>query len=182
MDAMNIYEDYQSYITEFGDLIKKMEESNSVLMNYIGDVKRATDYLYQKYKKNGKLELDEEDIFDLGFGFLSNVFQDINTYYEDYFGKNMEIFNYYTPLMVDAIYIEDFKSHLENEEVLTDERKEVIEDALAQIDEIMSKKRPFSKTLSDELVAKVEQICPDKDKFRPVCAVFQMICEEFRLF
>lgn len=40
------------------------------------------------------------EIFEIGYGYLANVLGDLKTYYLDYFGKNIEVFNYYSELML----------------------------------------------------------------------------------
>ncbi len=182
MDAMTIFDDYESYMSECEELIEKLTTTQSVILIYFVDVKRVCDFLYNKYKKNNSLDDDEIEIFDLGFGYLSNIFHDLNIYYEDYFGKNVAMFNYYSPLISNQIYLDDYKSHLESEELLTDELKTAIDDVTNQIEEILSSKKPFSQNESDNMMNEVLEHMPYRDVFRPVPTVFQMISEEFRLF
>ena len=94
---MNIYDDYASYLDECTEIINTMKASNSPLLLIINDV---TDDIYTKYTKKQKLDEDTEEIFSLGFSYLSSVLSDIKTYYDDYFDKSVEKLNKYAPLII----------------------------------------------------------------------------------
>ena len=82
---MNIFDDYGNFIEEHEELINKLKESSSVILTTINDVMKVLDYVYEQYLAQDKIEEDLIDIFDIGFGYLSNVLVDVDLYYKDYF-------------------------------------------------------------------------------------------------
>lgn len=106
---MNIYEDYANYISECQELIEEMIQYNSSVYYAIADVLKVTDYIYQKNEKKETIDEDMLEIFEIGYGYLANVLGDLKTYYLDYFDKNIEVFNYYSELMLYSIYIEELQ-------------------------------------------------------------------------
>ena len=123
---MNMYEDYNGYMADMRELIKKLEETSSGVYVLIEDVLTVTKYIYEEHEKGSKLDEVLEEIFEAGFGYLSNVLSDISIMYHDYFNEDIKLFNYYAPLIVYSIYLEDYRCHLEAEELLTSEREEFI--------------------------------------------------------
>ena len=75
---MNIYEDYRNYIDECDELIEMLKEKGASVYYAISDVLKVTEYIYNEYEKNQKLDEDLEEIFDIGYGFLANI---VNYYY-----------------------------------------------------------------------------------------------------
>lgn len=122
---MNIYEDYANYISECQELIEEMIQYNSSVYYAIADVLKVTDYIYQKNEKKETIDEDMLEIFEIGYGYLANVLGDLKTYYLDYFDKNIEVFNYYSELMLYSIYIEDYKSHLNVQDLINDDIEKI---------------------------------------------------------
>ena len=126
-------------------------------------------------------DADLEEIFDIGYGFLANVLADMKTYYEDAFNKNPETFEKYSELLLYSIYIEDFKSFLEAEDLMNDDISKTIDGLLNKLDKIFTHKLEIDATFPLEINAKLTELGLEKFKFRPAYSVFQMICEELKL-
>lgn len=142
---MNIYEDYANYISECQELIEEMIQYNSSVYYAIADVLKVTDYIYQKNEKKETIDEDMLEIFEIGYGYLANVLGDLKTYYLDYFDKNIEVFNYYSELMLYSIYIEDYKSHLNVQDLINDDIEKNLTDLIYKIDGILVNKKPYDK-------------------------------------
>ncbi len=178
---MNIYEDYNAYMVDMKELIKKLEETNSGVYVLLEDVLKVTKYIYSEHEKGSKLEDVLEEIFEAGYGYLSNVLSDLNIMYQDYFSGNMELFNYYAPLIVYSIYLEDYRCHLQAEELLTEEREEFIKNIEEEVDNVLANKAPFDMMMIDAWEERILNIAPKGDKFEPVYIIYSMIVEELRL-
>lgn len=179
---MNIFDDYGNFIEEHEELINKLKDSSSVILTVINDVMKVLDYVYEQYLAGDKIEEDLIDIFDIGFGYFSNVMLDVNVYYKDYFNLNLDILNYYGSLITYSKHLEDFKYYLESEELLSDERKETIEKVLDKIELILKEKMSYSKEDIDNFEDDIKEIMPYHDSFKPVYSVFLMITEELNIF
>lgn len=178
---MNIYEDYNGYMTDMRGLIKKLEETSSGVYVLLEDVLTVTKYIYEEHTKGSKLDDVLEEIFEAGFGYLSNVLSDISIMYQDYFNSDMKLFNYYAPLIVYSIYLEDYRCHLEAEELLTEEREEFIKNIEEEVDHVLANKMSFDMEMIDAWEERIFKIARKGDKFKPVYLVYSMIVEELKL-
>jgi hypothetical protein len=98
-----------------------------------------------------------------------------------YFNDDIKLFNYYAPLIVYSIYLEDYRCHLEAEELLTEEREEFIKNIESQVDSLLANKVPYNMEKIDEWEEEILTIAPAKDKFEPVYIIYSMIVEELHL-
>ena len=178
---MNIYEDYANYISECQELIEEMIQYNSSVYYAIADVLKVTDYIYQKNEKKETIDEDMLEIFEIGYGYIANVLGDLKTYYLDYFDKNIEVFNYYSELMLYSIYIEDYKSHLNVQDLINDDIEKNLTDLIYKIDGILVNKKPYDKNTITDIEAKVSENKPQNDNYKPVYNVFRLIVEELDL-
>lgn len=178
---MNIYEDYINYLDECMGLITELQNSNSSVLLILQDVIKVTDYIYQQYEKKSKIDEELEEIFSLGFGYLSNILSDFKTYYEEYFDKNIETFNSYAPVLIDAIVLEDFRSFLEVSDEMNEEISKEIEAKLYQIDGILANKKKYDEELLESIETIIEERMPKTVEFKPVYTVCAMISEELSL-
>lgn len=179
---MNIYDDYGNFIEDCDFLLNKLKEVDSPILTPITDVLKVLDYIYEQYLAGDKIEEDLVDIFDIGYGYFSNVMMDVTNYYKDYFNENIDVLNYYAKVIVYSIYLDDFNCYLDNEELLTPERKKVIEEVKEKIDGILQNKLPYSQDDINHFEDSITSIMPFCDHFKPVYSVFLMITEELNIF
>ena len=157
---MNMYEDYNGYMADMRDLIKKLEETSSGVYVLLEDALTVTKYIYEEHEKGSKLDDVLEEIFEAGFGYLSNVLSDISIMYHEYFNDDIKLFNYYAPLIVYSIYLEDYRCHLDAEELLTEEREMIIKNIEEQVDQLLANKVPYNMDKIDEWEEEILKIAP----------------------
>ena len=179
---MNIYDDYNKYIIENEELLGYLKKSNSSVMYWLSDVIEVLDYVYTKYVDKVKIEAELEEIFEIGFGYLSNCLIDINTYYKDYFNKDAVLFNKYSTLIIYSIMLDDVKGYLLSEERLTDERTKMLDQASKLIEDTMINLKEIDGNVVCEVEDILEMVLPKKNKYKPVYAVFAMIAEELGIY
>lgn len=178
---MNIYEDYQSYMEECSELIEVLKTNGKEVYYAISDVIKVTEYILNSYLNHQTIDEDLDEIFDIGYGFLANVLSDMKTYYEDTFDKNPKIVEKYSELLLYSIYVEDFKSFLESEELMNDDMLQTLNDILMKLDGIFTHQKEYDENLPLDINAKLTELGLEKFKFRPAYSVFQLICEELNL-
>ncbi len=178
---MNIYDDYINYLGEAMDVFTALKDSNSPVLSVIYDVIRVTDYIYQQYSKNNKIEEEVEEIFSLGFGYLSNTLSDIKMYYEEYFGKDIEQLNRYSTLIIDLIILDDFEAFLDVNDRLDTETKKEIEDLKNKLDNLIDNKEQIFIDTAEDVELLIDSKTPSTLEFRPVYIVFAMIAEELSI-
>ena len=135
-----------------------------------------------KYVDKVKIEAELEEIFEIGFGYLSNCLIDINTYYKDYFNKDAVLFNKYSTLIIYSIMLDDVKGYLLSEERLTDERTKMLDQASKLIEDTMINLKEIDGNVVCEVEDILEMVLPKKNKYKPVYAVFAMIAEELGIY
>ncbi|MCM1514384.1 MAG: hypothetical protein NC090_05285 [Anaeroplasma bactoclasticum] len=178
---MNIYEDYEKYIGECDELLDMLKTHGANVYYAIADVLKVTEYIYHQYETGTKVNEDLEEIFDIGYGFLSNVLADMKTYYEDCFDKNKETFEHYSELLLYSICIEDYKSFLSSEELLTAETEKELNRLLEQLDGIFTHQKEVASEYTLSLDAALEDLGMHQHEYQPAYAVFQLIAEELEL-
>lgn len=179
---MDIYEDYGNYIGEKEQLILKLKETSSEVLLCLSDCIKVLDYIYRKHMDKAKIDPDMEDIFDIGYGYLSNSLNEIKTYYEDYFDKDINMLNKYAHLIVYSILIDDIKGYLDGEEYLTPERKKTLDDDAYLIDKVMINKEEVTSDIKQRIECDISSVLPKVNTYRPVYSVFELIAEELELY
>lgn len=179
---MNIYEDYKSYMNEHASLLKKLNEHNSKILICILDVIKVTDYIYQKFIKNEFINEEEKEIFDIGYGYLSNVLNDLNTFYEDYFDNNINEFEKRVDLIMLAIYVDDYVCYLENNEYMNDGLKEELKSIAYKLDNMLANKTIVDEQIVKNIESHVLSLSSYHNDFRPVYLIFSMMIEELQIY
>ena len=179
---MNMYDDYNKYIIENEELLNNLKNSDSNVLLCLSDVLEVLEYIYKKYLDQAKIDNDLEEIFEIGFGYLSNALVDIKTYYVDYFKKDIILLNRYSTLIVYSIVLDDLKGYLLSEERLTEERKATINNASKLIDDVMINLKEIDGDVIVTIEEAFETSLPKKHNYKPVYSVFQMIAEELGIY
>lgn len=177
---MNIYEDYINYINEHNDLIEKLYSTNSQLLLCLDDVIKVCDHIY-KISQDQTISDELAQIFEIGFGYLANAIEDLEAYYNECLNKDIILFNQYAELIIYLILIEDFKSYLISNDEYTSAEKEVIENMITEIDNIISNKKDFNDLMIKDYTDKLERL-DFNEEFKPTYTVFSMILEELEVY
>ena len=141
-----------------------------------------TEYVQKEYFAKSKISEELEEIFEVGYGYLTNVLSDLEVMFKEYFNDNDDKIEYYTPIIVYSVYLDDFKCHLESEEKLTERHKEYLESAIDNLDHIMNHLHHYDMKELDNLINELNIEFEEFSKFQPVYAVFALVCEELDLF
>ena len=80
-----------------------------------------------------------------------------------------------------SIYIEDYKSHLNVQDLINDDIEKNLTDLIYKIDGILVNKKPYDKSTITDIEAKVSENKPQNDNYKPVYNVFRLIVEELDL-
>ena len=178
---MNIYEDYKNYSLDNAELINKLKSSNSKIMIMIEDVIKLLDYLALKVSDGANLSKEEDEIFDIGYGYYSNTIHSLSTYYNDYFNKDLFIFEYYVEIMIDIIYIDDILGYLDSIESKNTSSIIKLNNLSKELDDVMLKKSKLDKAYLTKIGYIIEECLPTKNDYQPAHIIFQMMCEELHL-
>ncbi len=179
---MNIYEDYLKYKEDnkaFLDVVHKNAYSIEILYE---DVLAVLDYVASMYQKNGSVEADLEDLFDMGLTYMANLVSELVTMYHDYFGENIDLMNSYSHHIIYFFYLEDYKCHLDACELLTDNKRKQIDNMQKELEETLINKAPISEDALASYEERLDKLINKKDEFHPVYVIFSSIRELLNLY
>ncbi len=179
---MNIYDDYGNYMEDVEEILTKLKNTSSYVMFCLDDVINVLDYIYRKYLDKVKIDNELEELFEVGFGYLSNALNDIKTYYEEYFKQDIVLFNKYASLIVYSILIDDLKAYLLGEEKLSKQKEKNLDRLLLQIDNILINNKEIKGSLLFDIEDTIDEYTPNNNDYKPVYAVFSMIAEELGIY
>ena len=179
---MNMYDDYNKYIIENEELLNYLKDSESSVMYCLSDVLEVLDYIYKKYVDNAKIDAELEEIFEIGFGYLSNCLLEVSAYYNDYFKKDVILFNKYSIYIVYSIMLDDVKGYLLSEELMNEAKEQVLNNAAKLIEDTLLNKKDVNREVIDEIEEAIEKVLPKKNDYRPVYAVFAFIRDELGIY
>lgn len=175
---MNIYEDYESYKLENEELLNELVLMNDQLNILLDDVVKLLDYLTKKVADGAHLSKEEDEIFDIGYGFFSNTLEELKIYYKEYFNSDIILYNHYSSLIFYSIYLDDLKSFYETEEIHDDDINKLINDTTKNIEDILMNKKKINDNYYDELELVLEEATPTDYDFKPAYIIFNLMCEE----
>ena len=173
-----VIKDFASWRVAKSGLIEKAKDS--VIIERIADVIRATDYLYNKSLEQ-TLDADDMDIFHTGFLFLNDQFATLEEYLSMYFDDDINEFMKFGPLINLLLYIEDFSEELyqftKKAELLESfaNLEDDIDTALQNRDLDLGFVDEFN-FLSDQLVKKYNF------DYVGILEVFTKVCEHYGLY
>lgn len=173
---MNIYEDYINYISEHNELIDKLYSTNSEVLYCLEDVIKVCDIIYKQYDNKETISDEVNEIFEIGFGYLVNTINDLDSYYKDCLEKDIILFNQYARILVYSILMEDYKYYLLSNDEYEGKEKEALEKALKEIDDIVTNKKEYT----DETIELLEKTInlATREEYKPSYIIFAMIYEE----
>ena len=110
-----------------------------------------------------------------------NILEDLKTYYDEYFEKNMDTFNYYSELMLYSVNVEDYLDHLIVQELGSEELEKKFRDINYEIDNMLVNKKTYDEAYIVNLDARIEELKLVNDGYKPVYNIFRMIVETLEL-
>ena len=179
---MNIYEDYKAYMKDTSFLFDGIKSKGDISIDFfVDDIILILDYLSTKALDGAKLSSEEDEIFDIGYGYISNILEDLKHYYEDYFDKDIILFNSYKTLYPFSVMLEDLKGYLIGEDNYQGTNEENISDIENYIDDILINKKKINKDLIEDLNDKIDILMSSIPKYTPSYIIFCSIRQEMNL-
>lgn len=171
--------DYKSYFHQNFSLIELLRENNSLVYDRINDVLKVLGFIEMLADENKTIEEDFEVIFEVGFSFFHEQFEEIKVYYDEYFKKDFHKFLQYDSLMNYALYLEDLEEVLKEKSMYDDDVKSVVNKISGEIDKILNDQLPFELNLIDSFNENLEHKVPVG--VLTTMEIFAMIVEELNL-
>lgn len=178
-----LYHDYANWILESSDLVSSLKERNSLITERFKYVLDVLEFLYNKKLNDKVLEKDEENIFETGFYYVFDAFEQVKLLLEhDYKGNLDELDNHARTviLLLDTI---DFQNELVGAiEEPSSEHLQSLIDIEHEILDILEKKEDAPITLHEKLDVVTEGIYKSLDlEYYPIGTIFLDIADELGL-
>ena len=173
--------EYKEYITANKDLLSFLKEKESIIYDRFSDILKVLGYIDFTIDKYGTIEEEYEVFYEVGFGFLYNQLEEVKLYFDKYFNKSYSEFQIYEPIINYALYLDDLKLTLKEEELMNDDINQAINDVLEMIENILELKNGYNEEVFDEFNAIISSQIRIKRRILTTTEVFERIVEELEL-
>ena len=171
-------DEYKSYFNDNYKLIKVLKENNSLTYDRLSDLIKVLNFIMEVF--NGKEQVDEEFeiIFESGFAFFHEQFEQIKLYYNNYFNGKYNDFKKYEFFINYSLNLEDMIQSFEEKEALDKDGKEQINKILTEIEDIISNKKTPTLEVLDIYNQTLEDLLFDKPEVLTTIEIFSRIHDE----
>lgn len=173
--------EYKEYCVANEELICLLKENESLIYDRLRDIFKVLGYIDMLVDQYQNVEEEYEVFYESGFPFLFKQFEEVKLYYNKYFQKDYEEFKKYEAVINYALYLDDLKETLKEEELLNDDISKAINEVGEQLDLILSHKLCCTDVDFDRFNATISSEMRFKRRIMTVTEVFARIVEELDL-
>lgn len=170
---MKIIDDYKYWIDAKKDFLEEMKNSESLIHDRLSAIILTLEHLAKKEE----FDEDEGYIFNVGFMYLYEQINNIESYVASNFKKfesldeNSVVFNF-------LCYLEDFKTDYTRME---ESDRENIEDYIDQVESVLLSRDSISNLLYEEINATITDLTEEYGDYLPITEIYQQIGENFNI-
>lgn len=151
----NQYFDYASFKKTNEKLLDYLVKNNSKIISRFKYVIAVVDYLYDQVAfEHKKLNLDEEEMFEVGYQYIFDRFNTINIVLEHVFNNDMAAMDKYAKSLNLLFYIIDFEDEIDS---LDGEHKKEHQ-RFAELEDTVMRKIEAKEQVEDGMFALVDDI------------------------
>lgn len=171
--------DYSSWYVQNKGLFEELFKNDSIIYTQLNDVIKVLNHIATLNKN----DIDEElEVFkDTGFAYLFTKVEEVKYYLKYYFNDNMTKFLVYEPLINYALYLDDLKDTLQENEMYNHEAKKSFDDIHHEIETIIKEKHDYSNDYLDKYNTVVLSVVPSDFELLTIPEIFGRIVEEMQL-
>lgn len=136
--------DYKSYIHANYNFIELLRENNSLVYDRLSDLLKVLGFIELLYDQKKPIEEELELIFDVGFSFFHEQFEEIKLYYSTYFKRNFLKFMENELLINYTLYLDDLEEVLKEKKIYDNEIDNSFKEIKQEIDDILRSKKTIS--------------------------------------
>ena len=138
---MTTYEDYFNFISENENIILNINKKSLVLAYYIKDIMYCLDYVYRLFLNNQEIDKDLDELFDIGFSYMTNFIEDLEYMLNNYFNNDFNKLKEYENVIFYYFQYEDLEEFLESADYLTDDRLSILDEVNSSIQECLQSQK-----------------------------------------
>lgn len=163
----NTYKEYEQWLEDNADFIEELDEKAPNLSMEFELEFYVLDALYQLAQKDEKLDEDHDDVFFLGFDYLSYVYQLLQLFSEQLYNNDLKLMDEQVNSILSYIYMDVLILNVELELDLLEIDYEEIGDALnnylEKAEHLIIDKKEIPNKLIESLELEVGKIIDDHD-------------------
>ncbi|MFA6627766.1 MAG: hypothetical protein WCT17_04480 [Bacilli bacterium] len=171
--------DYNSWFLQNEDLLKHLYHHESLLFDRMSDVVLVMNHVQHipESEKNADIEV----IFDVGFSYLFHRIEEIKIYLDKYFEGDLHRMLHVDTLINYALYLEDLKDTLVEQEAWNDNIKYGFDQIENQIEAFLNEDQEVSDSVIDDFNVILMSIIPGQHEYLTIPEVFSRIVEELNI-
>lgn len=178
-----LYHDYANWIIETSDLVEELKTSNSNIYERFKYVIEVLEFLYNKKIEEKTLSPEESNIFETGFYYLFDAFENIKLLLEHDYNGDVELLNKHAGTVVLLLDTLDFQNELIGAiEEPNEQHMQSLIDIEHEILSILEKQGDAPKELHEKLDNVTEGIYKELEMdYYPINNIFFDIADELGL-
>lgn len=119
-----VYNEYANWLLENSDFLKQLEKTHSSIFVRLHPVMLVLDHFYNKLIDDETYNLEEDNVFNVGFYYLADQIEEVKWFYKNKFEediKKLNLFGSEVNLFLEALelQLELIERDLEEDEVVT---------------------------------------------------------------
>jgi hypothetical protein len=136
-------QDYKSYLLQNYNLLEDLKASNSLIYDRLADVLKVLAFIEERVERYQKIEEEFEVIFEVGFSYFYEQFEEVKNLIHLYFQKDFTGLKKYEDLINYNLYLTDLTEALKEKSLYNSDTKTVILRIVEEIETIISERREF---------------------------------------
>lgn len=171
--------DYKSYVHANYNFIELLRENDSLVYDRLGDLLKVLGFIELLVDQSKPVEEELELIFDVGFSFFHEQFEEIKIYYNSYFKKDFFRFKESELLINYTLYIDDLEEVLKEKKIYDKDIAKAFGEIKEDIDNILRGEKSISIDTFNEYNEIIGQYVPTGTL--TTLEIYAMIVEELQI-
>jgi len=178
---MNTYEDFIHYLKEHNDLINILKNNKLNIYQLFDKPIKVVEYFAAKAIDGVKLDIDEQEVYEIGYSYLNDCFTTLKDIYSNYLNNDLILLNKFDNVILYSILLNDLEGFLQADNLLTDNIKKDLNELNKYIEDIYIGKNKFDDNTITYINGFFETLIPNEKEFIPTYTVFIEIADGYRL-
>lgn len=171
--------DYKSYIQGNYNFLELLRENNSLVYDRLSDLLKVLGFVELLVDQNKTIEEELELIFEVGFSFFHEQFEEIKLYYNTYFKRDFLKFKEHELLINYSLYIDDLEEVLKEKKIYDKEIANAFGEIKEEIDDILRGRESLTIDTFNNYNELIEQFVPVGTL--TTLEIYAMIVEELQI-
>lgn len=178
-----LYHDYANWLLESSDLVEELKGLNSTIYERFKYVIEVLEFLYNKKIEEKQLSQEESNIFETGFYYVFDAFENIKLVLEHDYNGDTQVLNQHSSTMILLLDTLDFQNELIGAiEEPNEQHMQSLIDIEHEILTILEKQGDAPKELHEKLDNVTEGIYKELSmEYYPINNIFFDIADELGL-